>query len=167
MAEKLEAKRKIVRVAGRLREIVTVKDDKGNILQKVMRPLMLEFYPRDIVQVIVGATLLAVPVAFTEEVWNLGASLPLANALMILGLSVAFIAVFVYFNYYKNDVKQHWQHFLKRIVATYLFSFLVVTLFLVIIQRAPWQLDWVLAFKRTIIVTFPASMSATVADILK
>jgi hypothetical protein len=33
-----------------------------------------------------------------------------------------------------------------------------------IIGKAPWQTDTLLAVKRTIIVTFPASMSATVSD---
>lgn len=40
-----------------------------------VEPVMVEFYPRDVVQTLVGATLLAVPMAFTDEVWRIGAEL--------------------------------------------------------------------------------------------
>ena len=162
-----KTKRKFVRVDGRLRELVTVYDKTGKLLHKIMNPVMLEFYPRDIIQVIVGASLLAVPVAFTEETWNLGMTLPLFNVLMILLLSIVFISAFVYYNYYRNKIKNNEKQFLKRVVSTYLFSFFVVTLVLFLIQRAPWATEPVIALKRTILVSFPASMSATVADIIK
>ncbi|MBT3464755.1 hypothetical protein HN451_07205, partial [archaeon] len=45
MKGKLETKRKIIRVDGRLREIITVFDNKGKILQKIINPVMIEFYP--------------------------------------------------------------------------------------------------------------------------
>ncbi len=167
MAESVKTERKIIKVAGRLREIVTVRDARGRIVHSMMRPVMLKFYPRDVMQVLVGASILAIPVAFTEETWNLGASLPLANILGLLALSVIFISSFVYYNYYRGEMRKNWTEFSKRVFTTYLFSFLVVAIILTLIERAPWQTDIMIAFSRAIIVSFPASMSAAVADIIK
>ena len=167
MKGKLETKRKIIRVDGRLREIITVFDNKGKILQKIINPVMSEFYPRDIVQVIVGATLLAIPVAFTEETWKLGESLPFFNIFLLFILSLCFISSFVYYNYYRKKFKNNWKEYVKRVVSTYLISFIVVTSILVIIDKAPWFTNWSLALNRSIIVTFPASMSAAIADTVK
>jgi hypothetical protein len=46
-------------------------------------------------------------------------------------------------------------------------SLIVVGVLLTIIENCPWQTDYILAIKRIIIVAFPASMSATIADVLK
>ncbi len=165
--EKLQTKRKIIRVDGKLREIITVFDTKGKVLQRIVNPVMLEFYPRDLVQVIVGASILAVPVAFTEETWKLGETLPLLNIILLLLLSIVFISSFVYYNYYRNKMKEHRNQFFKRIFSTYVMSFLVVTLILILIGKAPWNTNWILALKRSIIVSFPSSMSAAIADTVK
>jgi uncharacterized membrane protein len=164
---KTKTDQEIVRVAGRLKEITTIRDEAGNILHKIISPLMIEFYPRDVFQVIVGASILAVPVGFTEETWQLGGSLPLANILGLLFLSILFISLFVYHNYYRRRFGTHKKEFFKRVISTYFFSFLIVALILTLIQRAPWNLDWVLALKRVIVVSFPAAMSAAVADTIK
>jgi uncharacterized membrane protein len=167
MSKKLETKRDIVRVGGKLREIVTVLDERGKVVHKIMNPLMIEFRPRDIMQIIVGATILAVPVAFTEETWKLGESLPLPNVISLALVSFIFISAFVYYNYYRNSMKKHYIEFIKRTFSVYFFSLTVVALILTTIQRAPWTTDLALAIKRMIIVAFPASMSAAVADMIK
>lgn len=167
MSKKIRTKREVVRVAGKLKEIIIVKDERGNILQKIMKPLMVEFYPRDIIQIMIGAAILAVPVGFTEETWNLGQTMPMTNIIYFLLLSILFISIFVYYNYYRDSIKEHIDEFVKRVLSTYLVSFIVVALLLTIIQRTPWTTDFILAFKRIVIVTFPSSMSAAVADIVK
>ncbi len=167
MAKNLKTKRDIITVAGRLREIVTVKDEGGKVIHKIMNPLMIEFKPRDVMQIIVGASILAVPVAFTEETWRLGETLPLINIFSITILSLLFISAFVYYNYYRNGMKEHYTEFFKRTVSVYFISLTVVALILTLIQRTPWSTDWLLAIKRIILVAFPASMSAAVADMIK
>jgi uncharacterized membrane protein len=167
MLNPLNTTKEIIKVAGRLREIVTIRDEKGNILEKIVSPLMIEFRARDIMQVIVGASILAIPVSFTEETWNLGTTLPLRNVLGIFFLSVFFIAIFVYYNYYRDNMKGNWTEFIKRVISTYVFSFVIVAVILTLIERAPWQSDWILAMKRIILVSFPAAMSAAVADMIK
>jgi uncharacterized membrane protein len=127
----------------------------------------LEFRSQDVLQIIIGASILSIPVGFTEETWALGESLPLANVLGFLVLSLLFISIFTYYHYYKNKFKENFSEFFKRVISTYLISFLIVALVLTLIQRTPWTTDWLLAIKRTIIVAFPASMSASIADTLK
>lgn len=136
-----------------------------------IRPIKSEFDNRDILQVIIGASILAVPVGFTEETWNLGENLPLLNTMILLFAALVFISIFAYSHYHKGKMKTNagyqLKHFSKRVFFTYLFSFLIVAALLTVIQVAPWSTDPMLALKRTIIVTFPSSMSAAVADILK
>ena len=130
--------------------------------------LLREFHLKDLLQIMIGASILAIPVGFTEETWHLGDILPAINIIGIFILSVLFISAFVYYNYHRHHkLKKHWNEFIKRVISTYIFSFIVVSLILILIQRAPWAADYALALKRTIIVAFPASMSAAIADTLK
>ena len=157
----------IKKIDGYLHKIVPVFDKTGKVISHVAKPLMVKLRIKDIMQIIVGASILAVPVAFTEETWKLGEKLPLFNSLGFLVLSLLFISAFVYYNYYRKKLKDHYGEFIKRIIATYLVSFLIVAIILTLIQKTPWTADWVLAFKRIIIVTFPSSMSAAIADVVK
>ena len=150
-----------------MKELTVVKDEAGMILHKFLSPLMVEFQLKDAFQVIVGATILSIPVSFTEEAWNLGEKLPLNNVLGILAISLLFISAFVYFNFYKGNIKGQQFEFIKRVLFTYLISLGVVSIIMTLIQQAPWGTSWVLALKRIIIVTFPASMSGTLVDTLK
>lgn len=159
--------REVIRVRGRLKELIVIKDIKGNVLHKVLSPLMLEFRIRDVLQVIVGATIVAIPVAYTEEAWNLGQSLPMLNIIIILILSLFFVAIFIYYNYYKKNLSKHYVEFIKRVIFTYIFSFGTVALLLTLVAQAPWQTDHILAFKRVVIVALPAVFGGTLADMIK
>jgi uncharacterized membrane protein len=128
---------------------------------------MLEFNIRDILQVSIGAALLAIPVSMSEEAWTLAAKLPDLNIALIAALSIFLISIFVYFNFYKVTLKGYVFDFIKRVAGTYLISMLIVALILTLIQKCPWGVDNVLAFKRIIIVTFPAAMSGTLSDTIK
>ncbi|MFP4523193.1 MAG: DUF2391 family protein [Candidatus Nanoarchaeia archaeon] len=126
------------------------------------------FFIRDIFQIVVGATILAIPVGFTQETWDLGSSLPWANIFALAVLSLVFIAAFIFYNYYvQHGLKGHRWQFLERIIYTYVVSFIVVSVILTIIQVAPLGTNLALAIKRIIIVTLPASMSAAVADMIR
>ncbi len=157
----------VKRIGGSLYKVTPIKDDDGNILDHLLRPLMVEFKPRDILQVIVGSSLLAIPMAFTAETWELGNELPLINVLYLSALSIFFVALFVYFNFYRFYMKRNKIHYVVRVLATYFIAFLIVALLLTILEKCPWGVDNTLAFKRIIIGAFPASMSATVSDVLK
>ena len=42
-----------------------------------------------------------------------------------------------------------------------------MAIILSVIQRAPWSVDWILAFKRTVIIAFPSALSAAIAGNLR
>ncbi|HEY5653133.1 MAG TPA: DUF2391 family protein [Pontiella sp.] len=155
------------RIGGYLHRVIPVVDETGKVIEHVLKPFMVEFKSRDLMQVVVGSAILAVPVAFTEETWKLGQELALNNVLLLSALSLLFISCFVYFNFYRLHFKGHILQFVKRTVSIYVFSLLVVAVILTIIQKCPWETDIMTAIKRILIVAFPASMSAAISDTIK
>jgi uncharacterized membrane protein len=158
---------KIRKIDGYLHKITPIVDGTGRVINHVISPFSVELKPRDILQILVGASILSIPVGLTEETWTLAASLPLIKINAIMVLSLLFIALFVYFNYYRFYLKGRFFEYLKRVIATYVLSFAVVGVFLTLIEKCPWGIDNILAYKRIIITAFPASMSATISDTLK
>jgi len=154
----------IRRVSGRLHRVQPILDAAGKVIHYAVSPLRVELRKRDIMQIIAGSAILAVPVAFTEETWGLGESLPLQNVLLLGVISVLFISAYVYFNFYKDLFQKYIFQFFKRVFVIYFISLTLVGILLTVIQVAPWSNDFMLALKRTIIVGFPASMSATISD---
>jgi uncharacterized membrane protein len=148
------------------KKVRRISDDTATF-GKVMESSKTKFGVKHILQAIVGATLLAIPIGFTEETWRLGETLPLWNIVVLLIISLFFIAIFVYRNFSRNVPNFYWIDMVKRIVVIYILSFMIVAIILSVIQRAPWGVDWMLAFKRTVIVTFPSALSAAIAGNLK
>ena len=145
-----------------------VLDVKSRLKVNFVEPLFHEFHLKDILQIMIGAAILAIPVGFTEETWRLGEVLPLSHIIGFIILSLSFTGAFVYYHYHRHHcLKAHHMEFIKRVVSTYLLSFLVVAVLMTLIQKAPWSTNWLLAFKRVVLVTFPASMSGTIADVIK
>lgn len=168
MEQKVEIKETTIkRIGGYLHRVVPIADKSGKIISYALKPLMLEFKPRDIMQVIIGSALLAIPVSLTEEAWNLGKTLPISNVCLISILSLTMVSVFVYFNFYKVTLKGYVIDFIKRVIGTYIISLLVVALILSLLEKCPWGIDYVLALKRIVIVAFPAAMSGTLSDTIK
>ncbi len=157
----------VKRVNGHLHKVIPVLDSSGKIMQYALKPLMVELHLRDIMQIIVGSVILAIPVGMTEEVWHLGNEMKMLNFLFLTLLSLLFVAMFVYYNFYRHHLHEHRFDFIKRVIATYIISATVVALFLTIIGKCPWGIDNIVAIKRIIIVAFPASMSATLSDTIK
>lgn len=151
-------------IGGRLHRVVPVLDSAGRISQYVISPLRVELRRRDLLQIIVGASLLGVPLGLTEESWNLAAELPTFNILAIAAISVVFVSAYVHFNFYRDLLREHLGSFLLRVAPIYLFSLLIVGLILTLLNREPWLTDPVLAIKRTLLVSFPATMSASISD---
>ena len=164
MEEQDKQKISVQRIGGILHKVIPIIDNTGKVISHAVAPLKVELRRQDIMQILVGASILSVPVAFTQETWDLGRDLPLVNVLLLALISVAFLALHVYFNFYRKFFRKHIVEYIKRVFAIYLLSFIVVGILLTIIDKAPWATDSLLAIKRTIIVTFPASMSAAVAD---
>ena len=155
---------KVQRINGELHQVTPVLDENGNVVAHHVHRLHLELSLKDRVQILVGATILAIPTAFTEEVWDLGSNLSWISVIILAIVSLVFIGLFIYLNTYKSHMKLYRSDFLNRMFSTYLFSLVVVAVLLLVVGKAPWFTDSALALKRTIIGTLPASMSATVTD---
>lgn len=168
MEEKMDIKQPTIkRIGGYLHRVVPIVDKSGEIINYALKPFMVEFKPRDVIQVMVGSALLAIPVSLTEEAWILGETLPNINVIFLAIISMLFISIFVYFNFYRYNIKGYRFDFVKRILGTYLISLIVVGLILTTIQKCPWAVDNALAIKRIVIVAFPAAMSGTLSDMIK
>jgi uncharacterized membrane protein len=154
------------RIAGRLHRVVPILDAAGEVIHFAVKPLMVELRVSDLMQILVGAAILATPVGFTEETWKLGETLPFQNVLALGLISILVIAAFVYFNIYRHALRGHEFEYAKRVVAIYGLSLIVVGLLLTLVQQCPWGINNLLAIKRIVIVAFPASMSAAVADMV-
>lgn len=160
-------KRTIKRINGYLKEFIVVLDSSGRVVNQFVQPLMVELKPRDVMQIILGASILAVPIGFTEEAWTLGETLPTKNIVYLTILGFSFVAIYVYFNFYKNHLKNHVIEFFKRVFAIYFLSLVVVGVLLTIIDKCPWGIDNALAIKRILVTGFPCTMGAAVSDTIK
>jgi uncharacterized membrane protein len=106
------------------------------------------------------------PVALTEEVWNLGETLSIGRALLILGFSILALAGFIWALFYGNRIGHFKSHFLKRVVSAYLLTFSVSFLLLFLFDKAPLD-NLKVTLTRTILVAFPASFAATAVDFIR
>jgi uncharacterized membrane protein len=157
----------VERIDGELHSIREMLDESGNVIQHIATPLMIEFRFRDVCQIVVGACALAIPVAYTEEVWTLGKQLPLPNILAISLISLGFVAIFGYYVFYRGHLKGNEFEFAKRVFAVYVITFLLSAALLTLFQKCPWTTDPATAFGRIVLVAFPGCFSATVVDSLK
>lgn len=118
----------------------------------------------DISQVVVGASALCVPVAFSEEAWNLGRTLPLANIIVLIVLSLLFVNLYSLHNIFQGRITHRVFAFFARTVIVYGITLLVVFIVLTVLDRMPiFSEPWV-AFRRVVVLSFPASMGAVVVD---
>lgn len=157
----------VKRFGGYLHKVIPILDSTGKIIQYVVKPFMVELRPRDIMQIIVGSAILAIPVAVTEEVWQLSIKLPFQNVIVLFIISILFISLYVYFNFYRFHLKEFLFPFIKRVFAIYILSLFIVAILLITIDQCPILTNFEIAIKRIIIVAFPSSMSATVSDSMK
>ena len=120
----------------------------------------------DIIQVVVGASALAVPIAFSEESWNLSNTLPMTNVIFLVVLSLVFINLFTFQSIYQGNIKFRLLVFLSRTILVYLITLFVVSIVLVAMDKLPLISEPIVALKRIIIISLPASMGGVVVDSL-
>ena len=118
----------------------------------------------DIMQVIVGASAFAVPVAFSEESWNLSRTLPVQNILLLIVLSLLFINLYSFYSIFQRNIRQRTSVFIYRTFIDYAVTLTVVFVVLLALNRMPLLSEPIVAVKRVLILSFPASMGAVVVD---
>jgi len=122
------------------------------------------FSQKDLTEIVVGACTLALPLAVTEEVWNLGRDLGTLNVLAIVAVSYAVIAYFVRSHFYAGNLQGRHAEYARRVLSVYGVTLVVAALCLLAIGKLPLLSDPLVAFKRTVLVSLPASFLATVVD---
>ena len=126
--------------------------------------MKLYFNLEDASQITIGAFVLAVPISFSQEAWDLGNSLPIINLLLLFALSVFFLALFTLESLFQGKIQYRIPVFIFRIFIAYLLAGMVVSLILFTLNKFPILSDPSLAIKRLILITMPASMGAIIVD---
>lgn len=124
----------------------------------------LKLNQEDIGQMIIGATVLSVPVAFTEEAWRLSKTLPMINVLAIVVLSLSFLSLYSYWGIFQGKIKNRETTYISRVLIGYIVTCFVVCVILTVLNKFPIFDDATIALKRMIIISLPASMGAVVVD---
>ena len=127
-------------------------------------PAEPRFHWRDLAEVGIGACILAFPIAATEEIWILGAELPLGRVLMFGVVSVLLLATVIYVVHRHEGRPLSHKTFVLRVVSTYAATFAISALLLLGLDRLDLFQEPLIALKRTILIAFPASFAATLVD---
>ena len=118
----------------------------------------------DLSQLIIGSSILSVPIAFTEEAWNLSRSIPILNLILVFLLSISFISIYAYRGIFQGIVKARLKTYFLRVIFGYLVTVFVVIIVLFALNKFPILSEPSIAIKRVVIISFPASMGAIVFD---
>jgi uncharacterized membrane protein len=124
----------------------------------------LNFNLEDASQITIGAFALAVPISFSEEAWRLGESLPTINLAILFIISISFLSFFAYESVFQANIQYRVTVFVFRVIIAYIIAGLVVSLVLLSLNKFPLLSEPLIAVKRLIIITMPASMGAIVVD---
>lgn len=153
------------RIDDRLHVVHDIVDDAGRLVTTVAQPLKVEFRVQDLVQLVMSACVMALPVALTGEVWELGEKLSGGRALLIVTFSIVALLAVIWGLFYGRRVREYSGHFLRRALSAYVLTYLISFLLLRLFDQAPLD-DLRVALTRTVIVAFPASFAATAVDFL-
>lgn len=118
----------------------------------------------DIIQICVGAFALAVPISFSEEAWQLAQTLPFTNLLLLLSLSFLFLSLYTFESVFQRNIRTRRLIFVSRIIFAYVITFFIVALVLLSINKLPLLAEPLVALKRIVVISMPASMGAIIVD---
>ena len=118
----------------------------------------------DAAEIVIGSVMLGFPITVTEEVWILGRDLPIHLILLIAIASLGFIGLFVYARYHISNMARTKNDFYIRTLAVYVITLVVSSLLLALVEQFPLFSEPLIAIKRCIIVSLPASFAATMVD---
>jgi uncharacterized membrane protein len=117
----------------------------------------------DISQIVLGAAVMAIPIAFSEELWKFGETLPGLNVLMLVVLSLTIQFFYTYFSLFQGKEERYF-HIIFRVSINYVLTFITVGIILFALNRLSVSSDLLVGFKRMIILSFPASLGAVIVD---
>jgi uncharacterized membrane protein len=126
----------------------------------------IDFDKEDICQIMIGAFALAMPIAFTQEAWQLAENLPLLNLCLLLVLSLFFLAIYTRYSVFGGNIKGRKLSVVCRVIIAYLISLAVVAILLFAINKFPVFSEPILALKRLVLIGMPASLGGIIVDSL-
>ena len=88
----------------------------------------------------------------------------MGNRIFLFFLSVFFLGIYAYQGILQGDVRYRVPAFVLRILIAYLLTTLVVALILLSLDKLPLQANPVIALRRLIVVSMPASMGGIIVD---
>ena len=126
--------------------------------------MQTRFDLEDAAQIFVGAFALGAPISFSEEAWRLANTLPTLNFVLLICLSVFFLGLYAYENMFERQIAGRKFSFVVRVSISYLITMVVIALVLLCLNKLPLLSEPLIAFKRILIISMPASMGAIVVD---
>jgi len=151
-------------------EVVEITKKQNTILKKISAQLLpAEFNFNDVAQQIVGAIILSSPLAVTEEVWTLSQELDTTRVFIIIGITLLFDILLIYFTAYRKEKERK----IINLVPTRLFSMILISyttaaVMLYVFGVIGTQVtdpDWV--FRLIVFVGLFANVGAGTADLIK
>ena len=118
----------------------------------------------DIGQVTLGSAIMATPVAFSEEAWKFGETLPIGNIVGLVFLSLLIIGFYIYHGIFQGKVNDKKTVFLGRIIIDYVATLAVVSIVLLVLNKVSLPFESFIEVKRIFVLSFPASLGAVVVD---
>jgi len=152
------------------KDIEEMNKRQKNILKKIsVQFLPSEFNFNDVAQQIVGAIILSSPLAVTEEVWNLAKELDPARIMVIIGITLLFDILLIYYTAYRKEKENKIIKVIPvRLFSMMLISYLTATTILYVfgvIGLHITNLDW--AIRLIVFVGLFANIGAGTADLIK
>ena len=126
--------------------------------------MKLYFNSEDASQIAIGAFSLAMPIAFSQEAWDMAISLPWYNILLLAVLSIFFLSHYTYFSLFQGIVRHRISSYIIRVALAYMITLLVVILVLLALDKFPLLTEPLTALKRMLIIAMPASMGGIIVD---
>lgn len=117
----------------------------------------------DISQIVLGAAVMAVPIAFSEELWKFGETLPALNIFILFVLAISIQGFYTYYSIFQCSEKSI-QVIGVRVILNYTLTFFTVAVVLFSLNRFDFSSNLSVGVYRVIILTFPASLGAVIID---
>lgn len=158
-------------------DVDEIKEDVGEIaktqksmLKKISSRLIpREFNVNDIAQQIVGAIILSTPLAVTSEVWELARELDTTRLLIIIGITLLFDVLLIYYTSYRKAKEKKIINLIPaRLFSMILISYLTATTILYVFGVIGIHItdtDW--ALRLIVFVGLFANIGAGTADIIR
>ena len=123
-----------------------------------------QFRWHDLGEIAVGASIVAFPVAITDEVWTLSAELSFYRVLSFAIVSIFLLSTVIFLIHRHDQFPLSRGALVVRVAMTYSVTLLISMLLLFGIDRIDLLQEPLVAIKRVVIVAFPASFAATAVD---